>query len=238
LTDALPAVVAVTLATLLAVSPASAAALRRRLAAPGSGRYEWAAGLGRALFERRRIHKQGSTEAQRTRVVQLCSALAAELRTGTPPLRAMERAAREVPGCVDEAGAEARLGGDVAAALRRGADTRGGSALRQVAACWDLSRHTGAALAPMCDAIAGNLRADQLVRAEVSAQLASARATARLMAVLPGLALLLGSAVGAHPFRVLFGTPYGIACLAIGASLAGLGVTWVERLARAVEDDS
>jgi tight adherence protein B len=150
----------------------------------------------------------------------------------------MVRATAEVPGCADEAGAQARLGGDVAGSLRRRAGRPGAGGLRQLAACWELTRQTGAPLAPMCDAIAASLRSDDLVRAEVSTQLASARASARLMAGLPVLALTFGSAIGADPLRVLLGTAYGIACLAIGTVLTALGVVWVERLARAVEDGS
>jgi hypothetical protein len=35
---------------------------------------------------------------------------------------------------------------------------------------------------------------------------------------------------------VLLGTPYGVACLVVGAGLAALGLWWTERLARDVED--
>jgi tight adherence protein B len=170
-------------------------------------------------------------------VIELCSGLAAELRAGTPPSRAMHRVTAEVPGCADAAGAEAQLGGDVAAALRGLAERPGAAGLRQLAACWELSRRTGAPLAPMCEGVASSLRTDEAVRAEVTAQLASARASARLMGALPLLALLFGSAVGADPLGFLIGTSYGLACLVAGGLLTALGVVWVERLARAVDGD-
>jgi tight adherence protein B len=74
------------------------------------------------------------------------------------------------------------------------------------------------------------------VRRQVSAGLAGARATARLLASLPILGLCLGYAVGARPLTFLTGTQVGWLCLAVGLALAGVGLFWVERLADACED--
>jgi tight adherence protein B len=98
-----------------------------------------------------------------------------------------------------------------------------------------VSQHAGAGLADGCERIADWLRDDEALRREVGAQLAGARASARLLAVLPVLGILLGSSMGADPLHVLLRTPYGLVCLALGAALASLGLWWTERLARSVE---
>ena len=86
------------------------------------------------------------------------------------------------------------------------------------------------------DRVADGLRGEQAVRRELSAELAAPRATARLLALLPGFAMLLGGGIGAHPLRFLTGTPLGLACLVLGLALIASGVVWTDRMARAVEE--
>lgn len=181
-------------------------------------------------------HHRRRLVERRAATVELCTALAAELRAGALPGEALQRAATAVPGVCDEAARVARLGGDVSAALVA-ASLRGGAAgLARLAAVWSVSQHAGAGLADGCERIADWLRDDEALRREVTAQLSGARASARLLAALPVLGILLGSAMGARPLDVLLGTPYGLACLALGSVLAALGLWWTERLARGVED--
>jgi tight adherence protein B len=58
------------------------------------------------------------------------------------------------------------------------------------------------------------------------------RATSWLLALLPVGTLLLLSGGGGAPLRFLTGSPYGLACLGTAAALVGLGLWWIDRLAR------
>ncbi|CAM5447966.1 hypothetical protein SALBM311S_11068 [Streptomyces alboniger] len=88
---------------------------------------------------------------------------------------------------------------------------------------------SGAGLAAGLDRLEGALRADRDQRADLRAQLAGARSTAVMLAGLPALGLLLGTALGADPLHVLLHTGLGLGCLLVGAVLEGLGMWWATR---------
>jgi tight adherence protein B len=178
--------------------------------------------------------------ARRTRdaVVEACGVLASTLQAGSPPDTALRRVAADVPalgGLLTPAVTAARLGGDVPGALSRAAGAPGADGLHRLAACWAVATGSGASVAPLVDRVARGLRAHVEHRRAVAAQLAGPRATARLLALLPVFGLALGSAVGADPLDVLLGSPFGLACLAVGLLLDTAGLLWVETLARRAE---
>lgn len=188
-------------------------------------------------YHRRRSRRQ-ALAARRGAVIELCAGLAAELRAGRMPRDALIRAASgagHVAALCPAAVAAARSGGDVPAALVSAA-TEGAGALRWLAACWQVAEEQGGGMAAAAERLAEHGRADEALRQEVSTQLAGPRATAVLLAVLPGLGVLMGAGLGAAPLDVLLRTPWGLGCLAVGGVLAYAGVAWTERIARVAEE--
>lgn len=169
---------------------------------------------------------------ERARVTSAVVALAAELRAGQPPSTALRLSAGSPP-VWPSALAALRLDGDVAEALR--VDAQAHPVLRSLAACWEVGSASGAGLAAAVHRLAEASRAAEEVRGELEVQLAAPRATARTLALLPLIGLLLGVLMGAHPIGWLLGSPLGLACLAGGAMLTGLGILWTTRIAAGVE---
>lgn len=169
--------------------------------------------------------------ADRAAVLEVCDLVAAELAAGRPPGVALASASERWPPLV--AAVEAvRLGADVPEALRRLADDRRGAAdLRWVAGAWQVAQHSGHGLAAALERTSSGLRARRRTRRLVDSELASARATARLVACLPLAVLVMGSGAGSDPWTFLLTTPVGWLCLAVGAGLIVLGLAWIERLA-------
>ncbi len=75
-------------------------------------------------------------------------------------------------------------------------------------------------------------RIDQ--RGAVATALAGARSSAALLAVLPVLGLVLGTAMQADPVTVLLATPAGTRCL-VGVGLDAAGLLWTHWLAARAE---
>jgi tight adherence protein B len=196
--------------------------------------------VGRAL--RRRQHRLAA-ERWRDAVVDLCAAVAGDLRAGHPPDAALAEAVerlRTPPGRVPAGWltpllAAARFGGDVPQALCVAARYPGAAGLAAVAACWEVAVDGGAGLADGLDQVAAALRAERDQREELRAQLAGARSTAAMLALLPAFGVLLGCLMGADPLRVLLRTPVGLGCLAVGGLLEWAGLAWTSRITRAAE---
>ncbi|MEO3765315.1 type II secretion system F family protein [Streptomyces sp. B8F3] len=185
------------------------------------------------LVRRMRGRERRAAEAVRAAaVIELCAAVAGGLRAGRQPAEALLAAAPGGPAGGPEVLAAARFGGDVPGALRSAAGVPGAQGLAGVAACWQVAAGGGAGLADGLDRVAAALRAERDERDELQAQLAGPRATALLLALLPGFGLLMGSALGAAPLRVLLHTPAGLVCLVAGGLLEWAGLAWVGRIVR------
>jgi tight adherence protein B len=184
----------------------------------------------------RRARAAARTRAARAdAVVVLCGLLAGEVRAGNRPAEALAHAVSAC-GEIGEGRADilaaARFGGDVPAALRQAARVPGAEGLVGLAACWRVALDRGAGFAIGLERLERALLADRDQRADLLAQLSGARATAGLLASLPLLGLLLGSAVGAAPLSVLFGSTPGLVCLLLGSVLEAAGVWWCLWLVR------
>lgn len=200
----------------------------------------FAGAVGVPLLRRARLARDARREQERRAdaVIALCGALAGEVRAGRQPGGALLCAARDSGGLGDAQAAvlaAARFGGDVPGALAAAARQPGAEGLRGLAACWRVAVDQGAGLAAGLDRLDGALRAERDQRADLRAQLSGARATAVMLAGLPALGLLLGTAMGADPLRVLLHTGAGLGCLVIGGLLEGAGLWWALRIVRAAE---
>lgn len=191
-----------------------------------------AAGATARLWAARRAAREAHRTS--TRVLETCERLAAELAAGRPPVLALGHAAQEWS-ALSPVAESLRLGTDVAEAWRTVARQPGAGDLRLLAAAWQVAHRTGVGLAAAVDRVAVDLRAVRSTERVVRGELASVRATVKLVAALPLLALAMGSGAGGDPWGFLLGEPVGLACLAAGVTCALAGVAWVEAIARSVE---
>ncbi|MFE5208390.1 type II secretion system F family protein [Streptomyces sp. NPDC056600] len=192
----------------------------------------------------RRVRRASGVRAEHDRraeaVIALCGALAGEVRAGRQPGEALTLVLSEEGGGVLDralapAVAAARFGGDVATALMGAACAPGAEGLRGLAACWRVAVDRGAGLADGLERLDAALRSERDRRADLRSQLAGARATTVMLAGLPALGLLLGTAMGAGPLRILLHTGPGLGCLAVGGGLEAAGLWWASRIVRGAE---
>jgi tight adherence protein B len=190
-----------------------------------------AAGCGLAAGHALRRRAAATADERRCRaLVEGLGALAAELRAGRP---LAEATATALDCCPDPATAAA-----LGPVLRLGEAPPGRAgdeparALLRIAAAVRLSAHTGCSLAGVVGAVEDDLRARLHAEQELRSAVAGPRASATVLAGLPVLGLLMGSGVGADPWRVLTTTGTGTVLLVLGVALELAGTTWSARLVR------
>lgn len=145
----------------------------------------------------------------------------------TGPFRGVLR--KEDPGLPASVAEALRGGAEAADALARAE----GAEWRVLAATWRLAETSGAPMAAGLDRFARSLHSLHQLSERRSVLLAGPRATIRLVAALPAVALLLGMLLGFNPLGALHG-PVAWASLALGVLLLALGVHWASALTRRV----
>jgi tight adherence protein B len=190
-----------------------------------------------AVRQLRSVRARAAVARRRAEVADLLGLMAAELRAGALPARVLVGLSRDFD-VLGPAARAASSGGDVPAALRHSAAEPGRALLGDVAGAWLVAERAGAPLAKVLDPLEQSSRADREIDREVGAGVAPARATGRVMALLPLVGLALGSGMGGDPVAVLTGTWPGVLCLAAGVGLACCGVVWVDHIALSLERTS
>ena len=180
------------------------------------------------LVRRRRSAR--AAEQRSEQVLAVCEGIASDLAAGQPPLLSLDRAAVEWPEFAPVAAA-GRMGADVASVMRELAASPGARQLRTLAAAWQVANATGSGLALAIGQAADAIRADRRTARLVAGELASAYATARMLAILPFGVLLLGAGIGGDPVGFLTGSIPGLVCLASGLGLSLAGLHWLDRIA-------
>jgi tight adherence protein B len=112
------------------------------------------------------------------------------------------------------------------------------SAWRGIAAAWQVATDAGAPLAPTLRDFASSLRALGQVQRDITTALAAPAATATMVGALPAVGMLFGLALGFDSLRVLFTTPQGLVCLALGLVLMVAARGWNRRLVRRASPSS
>jgi tight adherence protein B len=163
--------------------------------------------------------RRRSALRSRAEIAHACAVLASYLRVGQVPSAALAIAAADCA-VLRESHHTRTLGGDVV------------QVWRQQARAWQISTETGAPMSSTLDQVAASLAADQALTQVVNSELAAARATGKVMAVLPGCGIGIGYLLGGDPAGWLLAGPAGWACLLAGVVLACAGVLWIEALAR------
>ncbi len=132
----------------------------------------------------------------------------------------------------------AGLPGDAARrAHRPGAELVADVAWRSLAAAWRVATESGAPLAPALRGFAEGLRDREAARRDIRIALAGPRATARIVMVLPVVAVLLGLLMGVDLARTV-ATPWGAGAVIGGLVLVVVARRWMRRLLRAAEPPS
>ena len=104
-----------------------------------------------------------------------------------------------------------------------------------LAAAWQVARRSGVGLARAVDRCADAARAATAGHRIVATELASAQATARMIALLPVLLLLVADGGAGASLRFLTATDAGILCLAAGLGLVLAGLAWIDAVVTRVE---
>ncbi|CAA9223726.1 MAG: hypothetical protein AVDCRST_MAG41-636 [uncultured Corynebacteriales bacterium] len=168
----------------------------------------------------------------------VAGATAASVLTAAARGRQRRRAAAALVESVGQLAADLRAGarpGDAVAALAEDPASIPAIRHRAVQAVWAVAATSGAPAASVLERVEHDLRARERHRREVAAQLAGARSTGGLLAILPIVGMGMGSAMGAEPLSMLLGRPAGQLALLAGVGLEAAGVLWTARIVAGAE---
>lgn len=186
------------------------------------------------IYWNRRWRRREVQERQRQGAAEFLLAFADELTTGLPLETAVVRASEGKAWLAHTARA-ADMGGDIPAALRQDAERHDLAVLISLGAAWQVASGSGAGLAVAARNLGYAAMERERARRELASEMAGPRATAKVLALLPAIGLLLGSGFGGSPWTWLTTTPPGLLVLGLGLGLEVLGLLWVQWLVHRVE---
>ncbi|MBM9467404.1 type II secretion system F family protein [Nakamurella leprariae] len=175
---------------------------------------------------RRRRHRRLSAE-----LLAATRQLAAELRAGAAPERAVQLAADAATPTVADgirrAARTSRTDPD-RGPVRVPSDVAQG--LDLLAAGWSLAHRHGLSLATVVQSVVDQLTRTAEADERRAAEGSGARLSGHLLAALPLLGLVLGTGMGVDPVHVLLGTGLGNVALVTGTALTAAGLLWTAAL--------
>jgi len=201
---------------------------------PGRGA---TSGVPRSRLALGRWRRRGSPLEDLESLARVADLLAMTLRSGATPVTAVavvtEQASSPWAGVLGEVHGQLAAGAPVGEVWQRHARER--PELSALAGAWALSEDLGVALAPSMATSAQVLRAQVQGQRRLDASTSGARATMRMLTLLPLAGMLAGFAFGLTPWEVYGHSPVTMASAVVGVGLTALGwvlCRWV--LARAV----
>lgn len=185
----------------------------------------------------RRWRRRPSPVTDLEELARVADLLAMTLRSGATPVTAVSVVSGEAmppwAGVLEEVHEQLTTGAPAGEVWQRHARVR--PELGALAGAWALSEDLGVALAPSMTTSAQVLRAQVQARRRLEASTSGARATMRMLTLLPLSGLLAGFAFGLTPWEVYGHSPVTMISAAIGLGLTVTGwliCRWV--LARAM----
>lgn len=127
---------------------------------------------------------------------------------------------------------DVRAGLGLVEALERWSERRPTGPVRLAVGALAIGTSTGGARSRAVEAVAATLRERRAVESEASALATQARSSALVIVLAPLAFAALSSLSDPRAGAFLVGTPTGLACLAIGLALDGLGGWWMHRIVR------
>jgi tight adherence protein B len=163
-------------------------------------------------------------------------AVARSLRSGASLRQAVAEAGAATPGRLGRelvtVARQVDHGATLVAALEALAERQPGPGVRLTVAALCLGVETGGAQARAVDGVAATLRDRLAVAAEVKALASQARISALVIGLAPLAFGAFAMTTDPRTAQFLFHTPLGLALLAVGCTLDGLGWLWMQRLTR------
>ncbi len=165
-------------------------------------------------------------------------ALARGARSGASLNSALGEAAAAVRGAValdvQRVASSIDRGQQLAPALHQWVNRRPRPSVRLAVGALVLAAESGGPPARVIEEVAGALRTQLQVEGEARSLAAQARLSALVVGLAPIAFIGLTSVTDARSAHMLFGTPVGVSCLAVGLALDALGAVWMHRISESV----